>query len=276
MNSQKAPGETGDSSAVSEDMVSKAIGRYSRMCWPSPRRSAPASHPKALRKLVIEVSQLRNPSLRELEHASERYNLTVKFPEAILRGESGVAVLRGLETFCQMVQKDDSGLFVLEAEVQDFPRFAFRGFLLDISCHFLPLDVMRAHVDAMLYNKMNVLHWHIVDSQSFPYVSKVFPKLGLTTAYDANETYTIAEISEFLEFARLRGIRVIPEFDSPGHSESWSKAYPFLSTVCAHGSLGPTTSSRSSSAKSRLSSRTPSFILEATRLTSNAGTPSLK
>jgi len=104
--------------------------------------------------------------------------------------------------------------------------------LVDSARHFLPLDILRQHVDALLYNKMNVLHWHIVDGNSFPYVSKVLPKLS-EAAYTQRETYTIEEITEFIEFARLRGVRVIPEFDTPGHvSPSWAVGYPDVVTKC--------------------------------------------
>jgi len=131
-------------------------------------------------------------------------------------------------------------LSILQANVTDHPRFGFRGFLVDTSRHYLPLDVLREHVDAMSYNKLNVLHWHIVDGNSFPYVSKVYPRLSLNAAYTQRETYTIQDIADFLEFARLRGVRVLPEFDTPGHVfPSWGLGYPDVVTKCSDGSTGP-------------------------------------
>jgi len=227
------------------DMVSEAVVRYSKMCFPvhTLAKSVPVSDRGQLEILQIEVpAATRNPRLVDLKDADETYTISVNFPKAVLSAKSGVGVLRGLETFCQMVQQSQyqGPLSILQANVTDHPRFGFRGFLVDTSRHYLPFDVLREHVDAMNYNKLNVLHWHIVDGNSFPYVSKVYPKLSLNAAYTQRETYSISDITEFIEFARLRGVRVLPEFDTPGHVfPSWGLGYPDVVTKCADGSTGP-------------------------------------
>ncbi|KAJ8872803.1 hypothetical protein PR048_026419 [Dryococelus australis] len=98
---------------------------------------------------------------------------------AILSSESIWGILRGLETFSQLLHIDQSGsaLRVNSTAIKDFPRFLHRGLMLDTSRHYLPVPVIREMLDGMEMNKMNVFHWHIVDSQSFPFKSKVFPNL---------------------------------------------------------------------------------------------------
>ena len=100
--------------------------------------------------------------------------------------------------------------------------------------------MIRAHIDAMAYNKMNVLHWHIVDTASFPYVSTAYPALSAKGAYDSNHVYTPENVEGIVRYAKFRGVRVIPEFDSPGHTmPAWGKGGPpDLLTTCG-SSLGP-------------------------------------
>lgn len=225
------------------DMVTEAIQRYSNMCFPkSTLAKSVATGDTQLEVLEVSVpAAARNPGVSELKDANEWYQLTLNVPKAKLVARSGVGVLRGLETFCQMLQQAEykGPLSTVISNVTDHPRFGFRGFLVDSSRHYLPLAVLREQVDAMSYNKMNVLHWHIVDGNSFPYVSKIYPKLS-DAAYTPQEIFTMEDIAEFIEFARLRGVRVLPEFDTPGHVfPSWSIGYPSVVTKCADGSTGP-------------------------------------
>lgn len=122
--------------------------------------------------------------------------------------------MHGLETFVQIIDGNGSSYSVPEIQILDGPRFHFRGLLVDSSRHYLPLSVLKATVDALSYNKMNVLHWHIVDGDSFPFESKTFPSLTQHGAYDTkSHIYTHKEIAELVRYAQYRGVRVMPEFE---------------------------------------------------------------
>ena len=157
----------------------------------------------------------------------ESYELTVRDAGAKLTAPTTLGILRGLQTFLQLVEITPAGFAAPAVTIKDQPRFAWRGLLIDVSRHFIPIDVLKRNIDGMAAVKMNVLHWHLSDDQGFRAESKKFPKL--TGMGSDNMFYTQAEIREFIAYAHDRGIRVMPEFDIPGHSRSWFLGYPELS-----------------------------------------------
>ncbi|XP_067358733.1 beta-hexosaminidase subunit alpha isoform X2 [Channa argus] len=199
------------------------------------------------RPFIVKISVDRNDCENyPREDSSEKYNLSVSAEKAYLSAETVWGALRGLETFSQLVYQDDFGsYFVNKTEIEDFPRFQFRGILLDTSRHYLPVQTILKTLDAMAYSKFNVFHWHIVDDPSFPYQSCTFPDLSSKGAFHPmTHIYTHSDVRSVISYARLRGIRVLPEFDSPGHTKSWGKGQSNLLTPCYRrgipsGTFGP-------------------------------------
>jgi hexosaminidase len=158
----------------------------------------------------------------------ESYELAVSDFGAKLTAPTSLGVLRGLQTFLQLVAITPTGFAVPAVTIKDQPRFPWRGTLIDVSRHFIPIDVLKRNLDGMAAVKLNVLHWHLSDDQGFRAESKVFPKL--TGMGSDGMFYTQAEIRDLIAYAYDRGIRVVPEFDMPGHSRSWFIGYPELSS----------------------------------------------
>lgn len=174
----------------------------------------------------------------------ESYSLSLNDQIGIIESKSIWGILRGLESFSQMlVLTEDRMTFrVNTTEIYDEPRYPHRGLLLDTSRHYINVFTIMQILDGMTYNKLNVFHWHIVDDQSFPYQSKAFPELSNSGAYDQSLVYTQKDVAKVIEHARNRGIRVMVEFDTPGHTRSWGISHPEILTSCGgtlDGQLGP-------------------------------------
>ena len=165
------------------------------------------------------------PSVTE----NESYRIDITSRQALLTAPTVVGALRGLETLLQLVDADRRGYFLPGVQIEDQPRFPWRGLLIDVGRHFEPMEVLKRNLDAMAAVKLNVFHWHLTEDQGFRVESKKFPKLHQLGS-DGNY-YTQDQIREIVAYARDRGIRVVPEFDIPGHSTSWLVGYPELGSA---------------------------------------------
>jgi len=159
----------------------------------------------------------------------ESYELTVTDSGAKLTAPTPLGILHGLQTFLQLVEITPTGFAVPAVTIKDQPRFAWRGLMFDVSRHFIPVDVLKRNLDGMAAVKMNVMHWHLSDDQGFRAESKVFPKLHEMGS--AGQFYTQDEMRDIIAYAHDRGIRVIPEFDMPGHSTAWFVGHPELASA---------------------------------------------
>lgn len=165
------------------------------------------------------------PSVEE----DESYTLEVNERQATLSAPTVVGALRGLETFLQLLEGDRAGYFIPAVQIRDKPRFPWRGLLIDVARHWQPVEVVKRNLDAMAAVKLNVLHWHLTEDQGFRVESKKFPKLhGLGS--DGN-FYTQEQVRDVIAYARERGIRVMPEFDLPGHATAWLVGHPELGSA---------------------------------------------
>lgn len=145
--------------------------------------------------------------------------------EAAIHCDNFYGARHGLETLSQLLVYDEFGnsfVILKEVEIHDEPKFKHRGISMDTSRNFYPIQAIKKTIDGMAMVKMNVFHWHITDSQSFPLVITTQPELSIVGAYSPKKVYTPDDIKEIVKYARSRGVRVIPEFDAPAHvGEGW-------------------------------------------------------
>ncbi len=185
---------------------------------------SPATNGKATLTVHADHASKPYPELGE----DESYTLEVTSSGATLTAPTTLGILRGLQTFLQLVGPTAQGFAAPAVHIEDAPRFPWRGLMIDVSRHFIPLPALYRAVDAMAVVKLNVLHLHLSDDQGFRMESKEFPKL--TELGSDGNYYTQDEMKALIEYAADRGIRIVPEFDMPGHSTSWFVGYPELSS----------------------------------------------
>ncbi|WP_034042066.1 beta-N-acetylhexosaminidase [Wocania ichthyoenteri] len=159
----------------------------------------------------------------------ESYTLNVYQNNILLNAITDIGAIRGLETLLQLTNFNENGYYFEGVSIKDSPRFVWRGLMIDVARHFQPIEVLKRNLDAMASVKMNVFHWHLTDDQGFRVESKIYPKLhkiGGDGLY-----YTQEQIKDIVNYASNLGIRVIPEFDVPGHATAILAAYPEFGSV---------------------------------------------
>ncbi|SCY60780.1 hexosaminidase [Flavobacterium anhuiense] len=157
-------------------------------------------------------------------YEDESYHLDITSNKITLNASSDLGALHGLETLLQMLQNNSKTFYFPASKISDFPRFTWRGLMMDVSRHFQPIDVVKRNIDALAAMKMNVFHWHLVDDQGWRIEMKKHPRF--TQVASDGMYYTQEEIKNIVKYADERGILIVPEIDVPGHGSAILTAYP--------------------------------------------------
>lgn len=214
-----------------------AFTRYTDLTFPhKTHEGVQDKHEKTLHALRLVVKDQHAALGLDMDEA---YELAIPSPlnresdgrlVATLTAATQVGAYRGLETFSQLVSFDfDEKLYSIGCvpwTIMDFPRFSHRELLVDTGRHFLSPTTLKTIISALPSVKINVLHWHLIDTQAFPLESKRNPLLSKLGAFSPAERYSSEDVAEVVEWARQHGVRVVPEIDVPGHAASWCKGYP--------------------------------------------------
>ena len=228
-------------SSADYSLIHSGVARYQQIIFGNHgSKDTSGDDDNVLKSVTIKLTSARaakaNPPLDF--GVDESYQLTLPSSAtanaASIQANTVWGALRALETFSQCLHFNatrDSFVQLYSGVIEDEPRFAHRALMVDTANHFLPIVELRRMIDAMEFNKFNVLHWHIVDAGSFALQVKKYPELT-KQAYTLYERYTQRDIEHLVQtYARERGVRVVVEIDTPGHIYVWCVAYPFL---CAY------------------------------------------
>ncbi|KAJ1724727.1 Glucosamine-6-phosphate isomerase (Glucosamine-6-phosphate deaminase) (GNPDA) (GlcN6P deaminase) [Coemansia erecta] len=222
-----AKGDVGDIAKSAIDRYTALVNRHNF--------TAPLDYKKGITETDGVVSSLEvsvDDQLDTLDlDTDESYTLDIPVDGiSTLKAKTPYGIIHGLETFSQLVfaNGDNKAIFNTPVHIEDSPAFPHRGILLDTARNYFSVVSIKRVLDAMSYNKLNVLHWHIVDAQSWPVESKVYPELQEKGAYSPDMQYSYDDVDCIVKYAKERAIRVIPEFDVPGHTFIVGKAFPEL------------------------------------------------
>jgi hexosaminidase len=201
-------------------LIEKAITRFSKKFKQYSLKNIVVDQ-RSNANIQIEWGKQNNNDVK----SKEGYTLSID-EHVTIKAITEIGILNALESLAQLLNSYSQGAVLQKMEIQDWPSFPWRGMMVDVARHFIPLDIMKRNVDAMAAVKYNTLHLHLSDDEGFRIESKKYPKLQ---ALGSNgEYYTQAEMLDLIAYCKDRGIVVYPEFDLPGHSQSWFAGYPEL------------------------------------------------
>eukprot|EP01133_Synstelium_polycarpum_P018604 gene18604-22263_t len=168
---------------------------------------------------------------------SENYTLSIDGSSNIaVTADTVYGAMRALETFSQLISYNETAdaysINFTPIMINDFPRFQWRGLMIDPARHYLPKTMIMHILDSMSWSKLNVLHIHLTDGESFTPQSLTFPNLTTEGAFNPLAIYSVEDLEEIVAYGKMVGVRVQAEIDVPGHSMAWTKAFPDIITVC--------------------------------------------
>ena len=189
--------------------------------------------------LLIEISLDHNDNGTIDSSSSEFYRLRIHGGNVSIRARGSAGAVYALVTLSQLIVCVSSTLCVVpNVLIRDVPAFRHRGIMLDTARHFIPVSLIKQTLDLMALNKLNVFHWHLTDDESFPVELLDNRSRALTRgAYAKDLVYTQNQIRDIVQYASERAIRVLPEIDVPGHTQSWAIGLPEI--VCNRRVLNP-------------------------------------
>lgn len=190
-----------------------------RLGYISPKDSLPSA------TILIHIQRPGQLKLGE----DESYTLETDANQVVISAGTDLGAIHALETLLQLVSVDMQGYYIPGVSIHDQPRFAWRGLLLDVALHFMPVETVKRTLDGMAAVKMNVLHLHLINDQGFRVESKLFPRLQELSSDGI--FYTQEDIHEIVRYADANGIRIVPEFVVPAHTTAILTAYPAFASV---------------------------------------------
>ena len=166
---------------------------------------------------------------------SEYYNLEINKNFILIKGSDREGLIHGVYSLIQLIPRSsgvsDSKLACVK--INDYPKFKWRGLLLDCCRHFMSIDFVKRYIDLLAYHKMNVLHWHLTEDQGWRIEIDKYPKLTDVGAWRKEKDgsiyggfYTKEQIKEVVNYAYKRGVNIVPEIELPGHCVAALAAYP--------------------------------------------------
>uniref|UniRef100_A0A7S0FD30 Beta-hexosaminidase n=1 Tax=Pyrodinium bahamense TaxID=73915 RepID=A0A7S0FD30_9DINO len=211
-------------------VLAEGLARYFALIATSSMNRAASSD--SLRGLNISIADASDQLLNLKTDYSYRLTVRPQEPMGSLVAKSVYGALYGLETFTQLLDAEGA-LAAANVSVDDFPRYAWRGLMIDSGRRFFPLPLVKNLIDTMAAVKLNVLHLHASDHCRFGVESKLYPELTASLVGQMGGFYTQADIKELIAYAKQRGIRVVPEFDIPGHARGLGPLKPAGLKFCS-------------------------------------------
>lgn len=219
--------------ASKSNILQESLLRYEKLITRFPSKGS-------LISCTVEVSS--DDETLDFEHLSESYKIDIEDNnKCSITAKSIYGAMHGLETFSQELirtenengneHEDAITNIAVPLHITDEPVYTHRGMMLDTSRHYLSIDKIKQSVDAMVISKLNVLHLHLVDAESFPFDSPSSPRLVLG-AYSNKAIYTLKDMEDLKLYAQNRGVLLILEIESPGHAATLIHSYPNLMAKC--------------------------------------------